>query len=172
MTLHNWIIGGLAVTALAVAVFAGGTTTVVENFGAAAGPERTNECESRNGVEQCFKRSSLNISTTTVCAIRAPIHSTSTLDSASIKLTSNGAAAATVITIAKASTAFATTTSLGKGNLAAGAQGTIIATTTPLDATDEDKTFAPGQYVVFGMQGGQPGTFSPVGSCQATFEVM
>lgn len=97
--------------------------------------------------------------TTTVCAIQAPA-STSTLQYGSIRF-SVGSTTASLVTFAKAATAFATTTSLGQFTVAANAQGTAFASTTLGTAI-----FAPNEWFVVGMQGGV-GTFSPTGRCLA-----
>lgn len=122
-------------------------------------------------VQYRGKTTALTAATTTVCAIQAPT-ATSTLVRAAIRFDVSSTTAS-VVTLAKATTAFATTTSLGSAALAANAQGTIIATTTPVDALDEDRIFAPNTWFVVGMQGGvSGGTFSPTGVCQATWEAI
>lgn len=107
--------------------------------------------------------------TTTVCALQSPA-ATSTLVSASVSFKISSTTASNVV-IAKAASAFATTTALNYGAFASGAQGTMMASstiTTNLTNVDPYTVFAPNQFVVVGMQGGI-GTFSPVGTCQATW---
>lgn len=117
--------------------------------------------------EWSYKRS-FTTGTTTVCAIQAP-GATSTLLYGGVKFTVSSTTASTV-TLAKASTAFATTTNLNRQAVAANAQATILSTSTPLLATGaiNDLVFAPNTYFVVGMEGGT-GTFSPEGSCFAQF---
>ena len=172
MTNLEKVIGGIAVIAciLSVVVFfrvpgIPGASTV-NQFGATTGPERFNDCESTNGIETCFGRTGLKTATTTVCAIQSPTNATSTLVSGSVRFSTSGVAS--IITIAKGATAYATTTSLGRITLAANAQATIVASSTPSTSSADDlNVFAPGKWFVVGMEGAA--TFSPVGVCQAQF---
>jgi hypothetical protein len=106
----------------------------------------------------------LTAATTTVCAIQSPA-ATSTLLSANIRLDVSSTTAS-IVTMAKANSAFATTTNIGSTGVVAGAQATIIASTTP---TANLTVFSPNQWFVVGMAGGT-GTFSPSGVCQAVWE--
>ncbi len=115
--------------------------------------------------------------TTTVCAIQSP-PATSTLR---IAAASFGVSSTTnsVVTIAKAASAFATTTRLAFGTISANAQGTIVAIATSTDATGNTSStdpffvFGPNQWLVVGMADGTPeagaGTFSPTGRCSASW---
>lgn len=126
--------------------------------------------ESNGGLYTTAARVLMATGTTTVCAIQSP-NATSTLTEGSALFTVSSTSASTV-QLAKATTAFATTTSLGQGIFAANAQGTVIASTTPsLVATDGSQVFSPNTWFVVGMTGGQ-GTFSPTGVCTAEFQVM
>ena len=141
----------------------------VQTFRAVSSPDIQSPYFSVGGVRTWAARSENLISaTTTVCAIQSPT-ATSTLTRASLRLSVGSTTASTVV-IAKSATAFATTTAIGGGALAANAQGTFSATTTPATLTSLDgvMTFAPSQWVVFGMTGGI-GTFSPTGACSATW---
>jgi hypothetical protein len=106
--------------------------------------------------------------TTTVCAIQSPA-ATSTLVHGGVMLTT-ASTTASVVTLAKATTAFATTTNLNRQAVSANAQATIMASSSPVLATGaiNDLVFAPNTYFVVGMEGGA-GTFSPAGSCIAQF---
>lgn len=107
----------------------------------------------------------LNLGTTTVCAIQSPL-ATSTLIAGYIQENVSSSTASTV-TIAKSSTAFATTTLINSVAVSANAQATILAASTTVSALEQtNRTFAPGQWLVFGQQGGV-GTFSPSGVCGA-----
>ena len=108
--------------------------------------------------------------TSTVCAIQSPA-ATSTLRMAAVRF-DLATTTAVQVTLAKASTPYATTTALGGGALGASAQGTFIATTTPLDSVDEDKVFGPSKYFVVGVSGGAGGKYTPTGVCQAEFDVI
>lgn len=106
----------------------------------------------------------LTVATTTVCAIQSPA-ATSTMLSGGVRMTTSSTTASTV-TLAKATTAFATTTLIGSQvAVAANAQTMITASTT----SDNIRIFGPSEWFVVGMQGGV-GSFSPVGTCHATFE--
>lgn len=126
----------------------------------------------RNGDTASYKGTgTLSTGTTTVCAIQSPV-ATSTLLMAYLK-EDTSSTTASLITAAKAGTAFATTTSLATSTIAAGAQATIpVATTTPVAdsvigrLTLTDRVFGPSQWLVFGQSGGT-GTFSPTGTCVA-----
>jgi hypothetical protein len=111
----------------------------------------------------------LTAATTTVCALQSPA-ATSTLVRGGVRLSVSSTTASTV-TIAKATTAFATTTWLTNESVGANAQATIIvpATTTPTGQAFQ--IFAPNEWLVVGMSGGV-GTFSPTGVCQATWEAI
>lgn len=119
------------------------------------------------GVRTYKKAIALQTSTTTVCAIQSPA-ATSTLLSAGIGFKVSSTTASTV-TMARGATAFATTTKLGSVSLAANAKGTVMATTTTSPGTDGDSVFPPSYWFVVGMAGGI-GTFSPSGTCHASFE--
>lgn len=160
------------VTAVVAAVVALGFLVVTNHLqskpvGAVASPDIMSPWFSYGGVRHWSGHSeSLVSATTTVCAIQSPA-ATSTLLRASISF-KVGSTTASTVDIAKATTAYATTTIIGGGALAANAQGTFNATTTPATGTSLNgpMVFAPSTYVVFGMEGGT-GTFSPTGTCQA-----
>lgn len=164
----------LVTTAIAVAVFAVGYLIVppVQNIvnqqpGAATGPDSFFDCETHNGVQRCFYRMAMTTGTTTPCAFKMQ-GATSTLVIAQARLNVATATAATV-TIAKSTSFNATTTLLASGLLAAGAQGTVVATTT--GGVDTASVIAPNNYIVFGISGGQGGiTLSSANSgvCLAT----
>jgi len=139
----------------------------VQTLGAVSSPDIMSPYFSFGGVRQWAAHTeSLGQATTTVCALQSPA-ATSTLLTASIRYSVSSTTASTV-TMAKATTAYATTTLIGGGSLAANAQGTFNATTTLAQATSLDgvMVFAPSAYLVVGMAGGT-GTFSPTGTCQA-----
>lgn len=126
--------------------------------------------------------------TTTVCAIQAPA-ATSTLVSggASFSLSST---TASLVTIAKAATQYATTTVLATSSMIANAFGysdamattsvpNIVSITTTAAANllkQTDRTFGPNQWFVVGMQDTTAeetaGSFSPKGFCNATFNIV
>lgn len=107
----------------------------------------------------------LTQATTTVCAIQSPA-ATSTLVAGFIKEDVSSTTAST-ITIAKAASAFATTTLINTISVSANAATLGIAASTTLSALEQtNRTFAPNQWLVFGQSGGT-GTFSPTGTCVA-----
>lgn len=131
------------------------------------GQTSTNECEEQNGVTVCTYSKAFTAATTTVCAIQSPKFATSTLDKAS-SFMSVSSTTASVLTFAKSASAFATTTFLHSVSISAGAQDTSALPATTTAAGMNNLTFAPGQWLVYGMSG-TPGTFSPTGRCEATF---
>jgi hypothetical protein len=134
--------------------------------GSLTGPIINSNFVTIGGITEYYWSSSLKTATTTVCAIKSPV-GTSSLIFASASFTTS-TTSASVVTFAKAATAYATTTAIGTTfSIAANAQASLIATTTSNNATVQ---FAPSQYLVVGMQG-NPGTYSPVGKCEAIFRV-
>ena len=89
--------------------------------------------------------------TTTPCAISP--NATSTLVSAGILL-NRGTTTAQRVVITKAANAYATTTLLGHDIFGIRAGGLVVATSS-LDVVSTT-LFTPSQYVVFGLDGGQP----------------
>lgn len=131
-----------------------------------------------------FKSTTLIQGSSTVCAILAPL-ATSTLISASIHFETASSGVATILSIARSTTPNSTTTQIGT-DMAIGTGGhiTVQASTTPLtnaelavllfprasivSATTSERTQ---QFLVFDLRGGEGvGQFTPSGSCQATFE--
>lgn len=159
------------VSAVIAALVAGGLFVVLPKdssgtptFGSLAGPDIQSPYLRWGGVASYRGSMALAQATTTVCAIQSPA-ATSTLQNAFIRFDVSSTTAS-VITIAKATTAFATTTSIGTDyNIAANAQGFINASTTNGTA-GAPEVFAPNTWLVIGMKGGT-GTFSPTGVCGA-----
>lgn len=138
-----------------------------QTFGAVVGPDTYFDYVANNDVRKSATRKAFTTATTTVCAIKSP-SATSTLVFGGVNFT-RSSTTASVVTLAKAATAFATTTALNTLSIAANGQGAQIATSsTATVGVVPAIIFAPNQYFVVGMQGGI-GTFSPVGSCTAEF---
>lgn len=162
----------IVIIALGGYVFPSVQNSVIERIvGGSAGPERTDSCESTNGVQKCWERKKLNVATTTPCAIKSPA-ATSTLLSASLQVQTS-TTTATVWTLAKAATAFATTTQFSQYSLGSGALGSMVSTSSTAVAIDGVGVIAPNQFIVWGVQGtvvsdtaGKLG-----GVCQAEFQV-
>lgn len=150
----------LAVTLSFVAVSKNSTTTKEITAGAVSGPDLGSYAKIGGVVLRGSYTNQLNQATTTVCAIQSPV-ATSTLVMGSVQLSVSSTTASTV-TIARATTPFATTTSLGSSVIGANAQGYLVASTTG------NHIFPPSTYLVVGMAGGV-GTFSPTGECSALF---
>ena len=149
---------------------------VEKTLGASPGPERQDACESRNGVQQCFTRMTLKTATTTVCSIRSPVNATSTLVRGSITFRTSTTTTA-LVTMGRSALLNATTTLIGDPTLSGTGQLTIRATTTTAQLDDgltisDPVLFPPGHWFNIGMSGGVSGTYSPTGTCQATFEVL
>lgn len=131
-------------------------------FGALSGPEISSPYLAWGGVFNWAGHSeSLKTSTTTPVAFQSPTNATSTLKLGSGCHFSVSSTTAKRVVFAKATTAFATTTFLFGANIAANAQGSVVATT-----TTDNFVFAPGTWLVMSMVGGA-GVDSPTGSCSA-----
>src|SRR3990167_3221923 len=81
---------------------------VVQQLGANPGPDSTNDCTSQNGLQVCKVQQRLATATSTSCALRSPV-ATSSLRITNFNLTTATSTAVT-ITVATSSTPFATTT--------------------------------------------------------------
>ena len=177
--MNNWIKGIGALLLVVVVSYTVSTVSVpVENqngdgpvAGAVASPD-INSAYIRYGagygVRTWATGTGLTQATTTICAILSPA-ATSTLVSGGVKI-DLASSSATTVYIAKATTAYATTTLLGAAiAVGAGAQGFGVASTTG------SHVFAPNTYFVVGLTGGDSGVANPVGlvprgSCHAVFE--
>lgn len=111
-----------------------------------------------NGVKLWAFKPSLRSGTTSVINFKGPNATTTMMGGSgcSFALASTSAKTAR---ISKASTPNASTTLLVQSAIGAGAQGTVIATTTP-----DTFIIKPNQYINVDLQGGA-GVDSPVGSC-------
>jgi len=119
------------------------------------------------GVEHFAGSQSMTTATTTICAIQGP-SSTSTLIFGSASFVYASSTGAVIAQMAKAATAFATTTSLGLSTIASGASGTLLATTTPTGPLDPSQVFGPNEWFVVGLQGTTVGTDNDAsGTCKA-----
>lgn len=129
---------------------------------------------SNGGVFTTSSRpAALTQATTTVCAILSP-SSTSTLSFGSFMFSSSTAASGTNtttrITMAKSSTPYATTTTVGQVTYSSPIQNyPLVASTTATLGTDTNLTFPPSTYFVVGVEGALG--YSMTGDCQATFTI-
>lgn len=138
-------------------------------LGGVSGPDTYFPYVANNNLQTYGETKGFTAATTTVCAHKSPA-ATSTLVFAGVNFTVSSTSAS-LVTLAKASTPYATTTFLGSVSLAANAQGFVMATTSlPVGSA----VFSPNTYFVVGMQDSTPqagaGTFSPVGTCSAEFK--
>jgi len=164
----------ISVLALLVAgaVFFSASAPKEINVAAMPGNEFQQDSLIVGGVEVVRKSTSIKQATTTVCAIKSP-SATSTLTHAAIRV-DVASSTATIFDLAKATTAFATTTALGTAHaVGAGTQDFILASTSP--AAGDAVVLAPNSFIVFGARqgissGDAAGTgFVPRGECQAEF---
>lgn len=172
MNTKNIFVSGIAVLALVLSVFAfsrPGTEVVrvtdAPSVGSVSSPDISSPYFSYGGVVHWGSRTTnLGVATTTVCALRAPsATSTLQLGASGIKLTTSSTTAST-LRLSKSNVPYdVSSTFLFGANVGANAQATIVATTSA-----DTFTFAPNQYLIAQMSGGT-GTFSPSGSCQATW---
>lgn len=149
---------------------------VVENVrtGSVSSPDINSPYFSVNNVRRYKARIPFTQGTTTPIAYLTPA-ATSTLERATCRI-NTASTTATFWILAKATTAFATTTAFGT-EFAPGANGygTFIASSTPGAAGAKD-VFAPNTYLVLGVRGGDsngdtnPRGFVPDGACNFTFE--
>lgn len=147
-----------------------------KSFGNSSSPSVIDGCMEVNGEMTCYNRSIARTATNTPCAFRSPA-ATSTLRFGAYKISSTSAATL-VLDIGKATTPFATTTSLGSAAVAADAQGTYLASTTPSGVAagqtilDAAWVFAPSTYFVVKVGGTAAGMAQTGGSCVAEWTVI
>lgn len=132
------------------------------NLGALVGPDIQSEFLGIDGVYSWYKTTPLTQATSTICAIKSPV-ATSTLVHGSVHINLNTTASTAVI--GKATTAFATTTKLAQAGVAAGGELNLVASTSPI--TNGANVFSPNTYMVVSLEGS--GAVSLTGSCIAEF---
>ena len=167
------IIGGIAVVALLIGVYAAfNHSTVVQTIvGSSSGPAVVDGCMEVNGVTTCSYKQTTAIASTT-CAFRSPA-ATSTLLSAVANVRVSSIGALMQYEWGKSALKNATTTSLGLDSIAGGAQGTLNASTTVaqgLATTDVARTttIAPNSYIALKIGSSTPTTQS--GSCAVVLQ--
>jgi hypothetical protein len=126
----------------------------------------TGVTSSQGGVTYTARSATLSTGTLgVICALQAPA-ATSTLVSAIVNLDTS-TTSATTMNMAQGVSASATTTRINFTGVAANAQGvTLIASSTP--TIHNANVFAPSSWLVVSLTGGN-GTYSPTGSCAATW---
>lgn len=138
-------------------------------LGALTGPEIPSDYVTFGGLRHEYRVGTLRAATTTPCALMSP-PATSTLLVGTLQVLV-GTSTATTWSIAKATTAFATTTNFATVPVASGQVGT---STVPVLANGAG-VFAPSTFLVFGLQGFNLNTTPGInftGSCQAEFVVL
>lgn len=136
-------------------------------LGSVTGPDSYFPYIGSNNLRTYSVRNGLATATNTPCAIPSPKTATSTLTFGSIKFLVSSTTA-TRIEIGQATTPYATTTLIGTAlDIAANAQATVIASTSP---TGTATIFAPGTFLVIKTQGGATNSYSPTGICEAEFK--
>lgn len=119
-----------------------------------------------NGVTTTYSHSIMTAATTTPCSIASPAATTTLAFPATVNFT-NSASYANDYQLGKATTAFATTTNLGKITIAANALGTLVATSTSLT----DNIIAPNSFINLRVSTSTASaTFAPTGTCTAVFQ--
>lgn len=140
-------------------------------LGAVSGPDLYSPYFNVNGVIRYFNHVTLVQASTTLCNIKSPSAS-STLAIMTIRVM--GSTTGMLIDIAKSTAPDATTTAIGTSySVVAGKYVEIQASTSP--AAGAATIFPPNNYLV--VKAGLPtagaaGTFSQVGACNATFEII
>lgn len=185
---------GLALVAIVIAIgaYLHGGSTIVKNVGGigtscggsiscvlgdflASGSLYLGGNDPSTSAQIVAGRRSLSQATTTVCSIQSPA-ATSTLVYAGIQMNVSSSSAE-ILDIAQATTAYASTTKIGTTyNVAAGAQATVVASTSP--AAGAATLFAPNTFLNFKTQGGTTGEaasaaasagYVPTGACSFEF---
>lgn len=163
--------GTALVVALAAVTFMSPTETETQKpVGAVSSPDIISPYYTVGGVPVWKQRTdSLIQASTTVCSLQSPA-ATSTLLTAGIRF-ALASSSAMVVDLARSSSPAATTTKIGTTyNIAAGAQATIIASSTGSVAGDAT-IFPPNTYFVVKMDTGTGATFNaPTGTCEAVWQ--
>lgn len=152
------------------------TNPVDRNIGALAGPDIPSPYLTWGGTTEYRSSMTMAQATGTICSFQTPA-ATSTISSGLITF-DVGSSTALVVTVAKATTGFATTTTLiSDVALAADIKGTIDFTPAIASTLDAGRLIAPSQFVNItfaGASGGAVGTEKwennvPVGTCNIGF---
>lgn len=182
--MKNILIVVISVSALILSVasisglFTGERSVIVENIkdlGSNPGPDMYSPFLNFNGVKSWYNSLSMQKATTTLCAIQSPA-ATSTLAFASVRL-NTATSTITVINVAKASTAFSSTTVMGTMTIPASESTLFTASTTDNgsnDRADENFIFPPSQWLNVFIEnafkgGANPTGYVPDGQCKAVF---
>ncbi len=141
------------------------TQNQIQSYGSAS-PDIPSPYFSYGDLRHWATKTTMYQGTTTLCAMQSPA-ATTTLRSATANFTFS-ATYANDYQLANATSAFATTTNLGKITIAANALGTLVATTTVTALTDG--IVAPNTWINLKVSTSTASTtFAPIGTCAATF---
>jgi len=140
------------------------------NLGASPAPERYAHHFCENELCAEYNSIAMNSASTTICAIRSPLNATSTLAFAGVQFNEASSTTGYLLHMAKASTAFATTTLIGaEQTIAATVAPTLIASSSPSSSV----IFNHGEYFVVDMQAtgaaSDDSIFNLAGVCKAKF---
>lgn len=168
----NIVVAGVVALAVSVGLLTTVGTPKVEapQLGALAGPDIASNYLSWGGIRVVHGAAKPTAASYTLCSFQSPA-ATSTIRSAVLQLTTSTTSASTIY-IAKASTATATTTLLGSAySLGAGAQLTLVASSSPGSAAATE-IIAPNNYVNFAINPAASTitNLAPQGVCHVVFE--
>lgn len=142
---------------------------VIQNVGAVSSPDISSRYLSWGSLQTYRSRVALATATNTPCSIQSPA-ATSSLSFASLNLTT-GTSTATVWTLAKAATAFATTTPFNTYSVGSGALASITQYGT--SSINGNDVIGPNTYLVWGVQGTVIADATKLlGTCTAEFMVL
>lgn len=137
-----------------------------QQVGANPGPDISSPYYSVNGLVVFKNHVAMTPNASTTCAMRSPT-ATSTLSLLAFTVASSSSSA-TIWEFGSATDPFSTTTLIGtKYNLAAGAQGSVMGSTSPSTGSP---IYAPNTWI--NLKVGAPGANYPKGFCDSTFTVL
>lgn len=169
MNIKNFSIGVLSIAVLLIVGFSFKPQALPRPEVAFGGtsPDISSPYVSVNNVLHWYARGVLT-SSTTPCAIQSP-NATTSYEFASAQITTSSTTA-TTWTVARALSAFATTTQLAQFSLGSGVMGSMIVNASTTAAVDGAGILPPNTWIVWGVAGtaiGDPTKLN--GSCQAEF---
>lgn len=160
----------VAVVALLGGFYVGAThSATAPQVGAVSSPDIQGPYFSTNGLTFYSYHIAMTKNASTTCAMKSP-GATSTLTEAGIKIASSSSSQI-IVEMGQAVNGYSTTTLIGTTQtVAAGAQATILASTSPqTGAGFASITFAPNTYFNIKLT---PGANYPSGTCDAMFMVI
>lgn len=150
------------------------TETDPTELGSMVGPDLYIPYLSINGFTRVYDSQRARKGTSTVCALKSPSMASSTLSWANYTFDNVATSTAVIVTMAKATTAFATTTAISSDTIiAAGLPRTHMASST--DEQPANLLFNPDEYFVVSIKGvtaGQLQSEETDGWCQAEWTLV